>query len=87
MRFVTGNVRDEEAYEKMLQERFGVATRITRQTEFVSAHAHQENPDEDMAESIASLLIDPDKLKSRPIGKYEVVRYRIIRMHPMPRRW
>ena len=50
----------------------------TRQTEFVSAYAHRKNPDEDMAESIAFFVINPDKLKSRAIGKYEFVRDRIM---------
>ena len=50
----------------------------TRQTEFVSAYAHAKNPDEDMAESVAFFVINPDKLKSRAIGKYEFVRDRIM---------
>ena len=50
----------------------------TRQTEFVSAYAHLKNPDEDMAESIAYFIVNPDKLKSRAIGKYEFVRDRIM---------
>ena len=50
----------------------------TRQTEFVSAYAHLKNPDEDMAESVAFFVINPDKLKSRAIGKYEFVRDRIM---------
>ena len=50
----------------------------TRQTEFVSAYGHAINPNEDMAESIAFFVINPDKLKSRAIGKYEFVRDRIM---------
>lgn len=50
----------------------------TKQTEFVSAYAHLKNPDEDMAESVAFFVINPDKLKSRAIGKYEFVRDRIM---------
>ena len=50
----------------------------SKQTEFVSAYAHSENPDEDMAESIAYFIVNPDKLKSRAIGKYEFVRDRIM---------
>ena len=50
----------------------------SRQTEFVSAYAHGVNPNEDMAESIAFFVINPDKLKSRAIGKYEFVRDRIM---------
>ncbi len=50
----------------------------TKQTEFVSAYAHSENPNEDMAESIAYFIVNPDRLKSRAIGKYEFVRDRIM---------
>ena len=50
----------------------------TKQTEFVSAYAHAINPNEDMAESISFFVINPDKLKSRAIGKYEFVRDRIM---------
>jgi hypothetical protein len=50
----------------------------SNQTEFVSAYAHAHNPDEDMAESIAYFIVNPDKLKSRSLGKYEFVRDRIM---------
>ena len=50
----------------------------TRQTEFVSAYGHAINPNEDMAESVAFFVINPDKLQSRAIGKYEFVRDRIM---------
>ena len=50
----------------------------TKQTEFVSAYAHQKNPNEDMAESIAYFIVNPDKLRSRSIAKYEFVRDRIM---------
>ena len=50
----------------------------SKRTEFVSAYAHLKNPDEDMAESIAYFIVNPDKLKSRAIGKYEFVRDRIM---------
>ncbi|MFT6690007.1 MAG: VCBS repeat-containing protein [Colwellia sp.] len=50
----------------------------TKQTEFVSAYAHLKNPNEDMAESISYFIINPDKLKSRALGKYEFVRDRIM---------
>lgn len=52
--------------------------RTTKQTEFVSAYAHLKNPNEDMAESIAYFVINPDKLRSRSIGKYEFIRDRIM---------
>ena len=50
----------------------------TKQTEFVSAYAHRKNPDEDLAESIAYFIANPDKLRSRSIDKYEFVRDRIM---------
>ena len=50
----------------------------TKQTEFVSAYAHRKNPNEDMAESIAYFVVNPDKLRSRSPGKYEFVRDRIM---------
>lgn len=50
----------------------------TKQTEFVSAYAHGVNPNEDMAESISHFIINPQKLRSRSIGKYEFVRDRIM---------
>ena len=36
------------------------------------------NPNEDMAESIAYFIVNPDKLKSRAFDKYEFVRDRIM---------
>ena len=50
----------------------------TRQTAFVSEYAHGVNPNEDMAESIAYFIVNPDKLKSRALDKYEFVRDRIM---------
>ena len=47
-------------------------------TEFVSSYAHLKNPDEDMAESISYFIMNPDKLKSRSLEKYEFVRDRIM---------
>jgi hypothetical protein len=47
-------------------------------TEFVSAYAHQKNPNEDMAESIASYVTNPDILRSRSMRKYEFIRDRIM---------
>ena len=46
----------------------------TKQTEFVSAYAHKHNPNEDMAESVASYVHDPDLLKARSINKYNFIR-------------
>ena len=50
----------------------------TKQTEFVSAYAHRKNPNEDIAESIAYFIVNPDKLRSRSIAKYQFVRDRIM---------
>lgn len=50
----------------------------TKDVEFVSAYAHGKNPNEDMAESVAFYLKDPDKLRSRAPEKYEFIRDRIM---------
>ena len=50
----------------------------TKQTEFVSAYAHAHNPDEDMAESVATYVINPDLLRSRSPAKYEFVKNYIM---------
>lgn len=47
-------------------------------TEFVSAYAHQKNPNEDMAESIATYVTNPDLLRTRSMRKYEFIRDRIM---------
>ena len=47
-------------------------------SEFVSAYAHLKNPNEDMAESIATYLTNPDLLMSRSYRKYEFIRDRIM---------
>ena len=47
-------------------------------TEFVSAYAHAKNPNEDMAESIAIYLTNPDRLISVSQKKYEFIRDRIM---------
>jgi hypothetical protein len=46
----------------------------TKTTEFVSAYAHDKNPNEDFAESIASFVMNPDILKARSIAKYNFIR-------------
>ena len=46
----------------------------TKTTEFVSAYAHLENPNEDHSESVAAFIINPDLLRSRSLPKYEFVR-------------
>jgi hypothetical protein len=50
----------------------------TKDTEFVSAYAHAVNPDEDMAESVAHYLKNPELLQSRSLPKYEFIRDRIM---------
>ena len=50
----------------------------TNQTEFVSDYGHGENPNEDMAESIAYYIVTPDKLRSRSPAKYEFIQNRIM---------
>lgn len=50
----------------------------TKDVEFVSAYAHAHNPDEDMAESIAFYLKNPDLLKSRAPEKYDFICNRIM---------
>jgi len=49
----------------------------SKTTEFVSTKAHS-NPDEDMAESIAYFITNPENLKSRSLPKYEFIRDRIM---------
>lgn len=50
----------------------------TKTTEFVSAYAHKKNPNEDMAESIADFIKNPELLKSRSINKYNFIKDRIM---------
>lgn len=47
-------------------------------TEFVSAYGHDNNPDEDMAESVAYYLENPDKLKAVSMRKFEFIRDRVM---------
>ena len=51
----------------------------TKSAEFVSAYAHLKNPNEDMAETIAYFVVNPDRLRARSMAKYEFVRDRIMR--------
>lgn len=48
-------------------------------TEFVSAYAHLKNPNEDMAESIAFFITNPEALRSRSLRKFEFIRDRIMK--------
>ena len=50
----------------------------TKQTEFVSAYAHDQNPTEDMAETISFYVVNPDKLRSRSPAKYQFIQDRIM---------
>ncbi|MDE6555853.1 MAG: hypothetical protein K2K55_02715, partial [Duncaniella sp.] len=50
----------------------------TKDVEFVSAYAHSKNPNEDMAESIAFYLKNPDMLRSRAPEKYDFICDRIM---------
>ena len=49
-----------------------------QQVEFVSAYAHQKNPNEDMAESISYYVKNPDKLLSRAPRKFAFIRDRLM---------
>lgn len=51
----------------------------TNTTEFVSAYAHLKNPNEDMAESIAFYITNPEALRSRSLRKFEFIRDRIMK--------
>jgi len=48
-------------------------------TEFVSAYAHAKNPNEDMAESIAWFITNPEGLRARSLRKFEFIRDRIMK--------
>ena len=50
----------------------------TQTTGFVSPYAHANNPNEDMAESIATYLMNPDLLNTVSVQKYEFIRDRIM---------
>lgn len=50
----------------------------TKDVEFVSQYAHGINPNEDMAESVAYYLKDPEKLTARALEKFEFIRDRIM---------
>ncbi len=52
--------------------------RTAQQTQFVNSYAHGHNPNEDMAESIAYFILNPDKLRSVAPEKYEFIRDRIM---------
>lgn len=45
-----------------------------KMTEFVSAYSHDVNPDEDMAESVASYVLNPAKLQANAPEKYDFIK-------------
>lgn len=45
-----------------------------KMTEFVSAYSHDINPDEDMAESVASYVLNPAKLQANAPEKYDFIK-------------
>ena len=47
----------------------------TKTAEFVSAYAHDHNPNEDLAESVAFFILNPAKLESRSPEKYNFIRH------------
>jgi Carboxypeptidase regulatory-like domain len=47
-------------------------------TSFVSSYAHLKNPNEDMAESIAGYILDPELLHSRSVAKFEFIRDHVM---------
>ena len=47
-------------------------------TESVSAYAHLKNPNEDMAETIAFYLTNPDKIRTVSLRKFEFIRDRVM---------
>ncbi len=54
-------------------------------SEFVTDYAYEENPNEDMAESIGYYFVYPDKLRSCCPEKYEFIHNRIMLMYG--KRW
>ncbi len=50
----------------------------SKTTEFVTPYAHQKNPNEDMAESLAAYVLDPALLQSRSPSKFDFIRANIM---------
>ncbi len=50
-------------------------------SEFVSDYAYEEDPNEDMAESIAHYLISPERLRSCCPAKYDFIHKRVMLMY------
>ena len=51
----------------------------TKNTEFVTAYAHDKDPNEDMAETVSYYILNPDKLRSRSPDKYEFIKTRVMK--------
>ena len=49
-----------------------------KREEFVTDYAFQKNPNEDMADSLAYYLVDPDKLRACNMAKYNFIHERIM---------
>lgn len=58
----------------------GWSTNKDRKT-FVSDYAHEKNPNEDMAESLAFYLVYPDRLRSINPAKYDFIHNRIMKTY------
>lgn len=50
----------------------------SKTTEFVTPYAHKKNPNEDMAESLAAYILNPELLKSRSPGKLTFIRENVM---------
>ncbi len=50
----------------------------SHQTDFVTPYAHNINPNEDMAESLAHYVLNPEKLRSVAPDKFEFIKERIM---------
>ena len=74
VRFVTDNGRHEESYEKILQERFGVTTRVTRHTTYRELTAYTTGDDASRfqkfhSEEIVQLI---NTLEEMPRGMHKI---------------
>ncbi|MDE0484361.1 MAG: hypothetical protein OXI67_17410 [Candidatus Poribacteria bacterium] len=67
-------------WQKDLKSESGWSTTKNRE-EFVTDYAYQNNPNEDLAESIGFYLVYPDKLRSCSSAKYDFIHNRIMLMY------
>ncbi|MCZ6671649.1 MAG: hypothetical protein O7C75_01795 [Verrucomicrobia bacterium] len=82
--FIWGTLLSEETKNKWVEiggwyEESPGVWRTSGTTEFLNAYSHGINPNEDFAESTAYFIMNPDKLKSRSLTKYEFIRDRIMK--------